>query len=1017
MDIYDTYDGKIKKYEYKLSNTTDPKKREIYSSKLKYYESHRGGRMFNYKCVEDYIYSPVTSKKITERIILDCIGISKKADAGIYIFGADDASAPKFITLNAQTLFNNCSKNYLLNLTGHIAPVIARAFITDFTSRVSRDSPIRLDVVRVLFGVDDVRGKSEKDLSDLLFNGLNNIFMGVSQYAELFNPDGYVYNFKHNRKYNLLQRNFNTDISYKKDKSTDLVNFLDISNVGSNVYNMEHITFTGGGAKGVIYAGTLLALMVTGNLPFLNRFTGTSAGALTACIFACLTPSKKEYTKIKSTTLASQSYEGYVKRYWLATIYIFKKLYNVDFSELFKATFLEDSTKTITRVVSSAITSSAIINPADGFIQWYKDTCSVVCTIMGNGLDKYINGPNGFFTFEEYFEQTGKTLVIVTSSLSNQKSAFNSHETTPTLPVITAVCASMAIPVIFPAVKIDDKYHVDGGFFSNYALDNNDFRELNGFVTEFDRKQYGQNLEYLSESPYEMIRTLLLFYARLQSIKNEFDTECKMLGVDCTLIKKSKIDVVIGTIEKYLDVTNFFTSVKETIGELKDIQKKDSVNSGNMGKIINMLESLYEDELRIFHKKMLEEDYKIKLRKLSDQDELDKGNLKDAYDKQLNELKTQSAETLYSSLPKSDLTNCLIYPIIEKNIQRYIKLDSVIEATKALATEIGVDEIIEEDDAIKSKKLDIIEFINTVYELRNSPNIIFQEYWRSTEYSENEKNVFFGIEEREGYKSGYELLIATYYGIIKSVGFAVRILDGSLRETRNSKLAEYMQRVSHYLSGIDSYTKGFFDRFNTVIDLSSDMMNFYKDFDTTLEFLRNPVKYIFRFMKQQHKLVMSATKIISDPIGYCIDTLSQKFGFNSKNLKVFGTIYTAATYIGASPGLAAITGFSIPLLFFFALSKAKQALKYFSNFSGLMDAYFNQVNDKTLHSEYNDLRTIRLNVFDAGTLEFNMSESKKNVLIYESFDKTTKFLAKLLLLQAKTGVYYQNDEPEFINNY
>ena len=51
-----------------------------------------------------------------------------------------------------------------------------------------------------------------------------------------------------------------------------------------NPYGLEKVVFTGGGNKGIVYVGTFLGLLATGQVFYLNHFAGTSVGALTAVL-------------------------------------------------------------------------------------------------------------------------------------------------------------------------------------------------------------------------------------------------------------------------------------------------------------------------------------------------------------------------------------------------------------------------------------------------------------------------------------------------------------------------------------------------------------------------------------------------------------------------------------------------------------------------------------------------------------------------------------------------------------
>jgi len=65
-------------------------------------------------------------------------------------------------------------------------------------------------------------------------------------------------------------------------------------------------------------------------------------------------------------------------------------------------------------------------------------------------------------TLEDFFQLTKIEYDMLTTDVADMKSVTLNHTTHPTLPLITALMMSSAIPVIFPPVKYKDKYYLDG---------------------------------------------------------------------------------------------------------------------------------------------------------------------------------------------------------------------------------------------------------------------------------------------------------------------------------------------------------------------------------------------------------------------------------------------------------------------------------------------------------------------------------------------------------------------------
>jgi predicted acylesterase/phospholipase RssA len=67
-------------------------------------------------------------------------------------------------------------------------------------------------------------------------------------------------------------------------------------------------------------------------------------------------------------------------------------------------------------------------------------------------------------TFEELYELYPVKLHISAYCIQLEKTKYFSVDTTPTLSVLDAICASIAIPFLFSAVKLSDGMHyIDGG--------------------------------------------------------------------------------------------------------------------------------------------------------------------------------------------------------------------------------------------------------------------------------------------------------------------------------------------------------------------------------------------------------------------------------------------------------------------------------------------------------------------------------------------------------------------------
>ena len=71
---------------------------------------------------------------------------------------------------------------------------------------------------------------------------------------------------------------------------------------------------------------------------------------------------------------------------------------------------------------------------------------------------------------KEFYDYSGIEFNFITCDANHFSRNIISHKTHPELELITALCMTSAFPVIFTPVIIDNKCYIDGGIFSNYAV-------------------------------------------------------------------------------------------------------------------------------------------------------------------------------------------------------------------------------------------------------------------------------------------------------------------------------------------------------------------------------------------------------------------------------------------------------------------------------------------------------------------------------------------------------------------
>nr|QXT57826.1 patatin-like phospholipase [Rhinella marina erythrocytic-like virus] len=73
-------------------------------------------------------------------------------------------------------------------------------------------------------------------------------------------------------------------------------------------------------------------------------------------------------------------------------------------------------------------------------------------------------------TLAEFYEKTDRTFICLGYDATNHKTIYFSKDTYPDIPIITAIRASCAFPLLFEPVILNDNLIVDGGVGCNYPL-------------------------------------------------------------------------------------------------------------------------------------------------------------------------------------------------------------------------------------------------------------------------------------------------------------------------------------------------------------------------------------------------------------------------------------------------------------------------------------------------------------------------------------------------------------------
>ncbi len=191
---------------------------------------------------------------------------------------------------------------------------------------------------------------------------------------------------------------------------------------------IKTLVISGGGFKGFSLIGVLRALEKFNVLSSIETYVGTSIGA----VFAFLISIKYTHTELYDF-ITSFTYKS------LADIQLLKCLDNYGLETGNK--FMMLLRKMLQRKMGSASNITDITDITD-------------------------------ITFETHYRLFGIKLVINATCVNDMSNVCFSVDTHPNLSIMTAIRASIAIPLLFTPVQLDNNLYVDGGLLENFLIRN-----------------------------------------------------------------------------------------------------------------------------------------------------------------------------------------------------------------------------------------------------------------------------------------------------------------------------------------------------------------------------------------------------------------------------------------------------------------------------------------------------------------------------------------------------------------
>ena len=229
----------------------------------------------------------------------------------------------------------------------------------------------------------------------------------------------------------LLQNEINIFRNIHSEKSIDHDILQEINNSCQN-FDYEYLVFSGGGIKGISFAGAIkilhkLCIIYSENKEFkLKGVAGTSAGSIIASLLAI----------------------GYEPDELIEIIS------NLDFGKI-------------------ADDRLGYIRDSINFVKdWGICPGNYILDFLGELINKKTGNPD--YTIQNLYDDKNVKLVIVTTDANYSKSIYlypnNPIEAYSKIPIRVAVRMSIGIPFVFEPRLYNESYFVDGGVLDNYPI-------------------------------------------------------------------------------------------------------------------------------------------------------------------------------------------------------------------------------------------------------------------------------------------------------------------------------------------------------------------------------------------------------------------------------------------------------------------------------------------------------------------------------------------------------------------
>ena len=308
---------------------------------------------------------------------------------------------------------------------------------------------------------------------------------------------------------------------------------------------ISRLVCSGGGAKGVIYAGAYDALTTTGVIHKITEVAGASAGAMSAALIAVGMPVAEFRRVLCETNLKSLM------------------------GERVPGALITKDGAPLLALIRREITATVV-----GFLNGQGDSISDELNRMKVNLS---SEPAGAFTFRdlealrEAFPTSFKKLTVNAVMYPDGALQLFNVDLTPNVDIALACRASASIPIVLQPTKIQmnavDQTFVDGGLYDNLPSDYFDKNIADGSFSENKKKDetlilaFGEGLDDNKNPVFQALKGDLIPDAFLE-----------------LLLDKAKFDPAQGSVIHQINSLLTFYVTNKTITHKEADSIRDAVN-------------------------------------------------------------------------------------------------------------------------------------------------------------------------------------------------------------------------------------------------------------------------------------------------------------------------------------------------------------------------------------------------------------------------------------------------------